>query len=60
MVASRSLPVSASAVARWSGSVGWTSGAVEMDRTIRFAATDWRDGVRFEADASILPAVEAA
>ena len=23
---------------------GWTSGVVEMDRTIRFAAADWRDG----------------
>jgi hypothetical protein len=23
---------------------GWTSGAVEMDRAIRFAAADWRDG----------------
>ncbi|MGJ5178783.1 hypothetical protein ACQR16_27845 [Bradyrhizobium oligotrophicum] len=23
---------------------GWTAGTVEMDRTIRFAATDWRDG----------------
>jgi len=25
---------------------GWTSGGVEMDRTIRFAAGDWRDGDR--------------
>lgn len=25
---------------------GWTSGAVEMDRTIRFAAADWRAGDR--------------
>src|SRR5712672_2815022 len=25
---------------------GWTSGSVEMDRTIRFAAGDWRDGDR--------------
>jgi hypothetical protein len=23
---------------------GWTSGVVEMDRTIRFSAADWRDG----------------
>jgi len=23
---------------------GWTAGAVEMDRTIRFPAADWRDG----------------
>lgn len=23
---------------------GWTSGAVDMERTIRFAANDWRDG----------------
>ncbi len=23
---------------------GWTSGVMEMDRTIRFAAADWRDG----------------
>ncbi|MDP1585412.1 MAG: hypothetical protein Q8M18_18490 [Bradyrhizobium sp.] len=23
---------------------GWTSGIVEMDRTIRFSAADWRDG----------------
>jgi hypothetical protein len=25
-------------------SAGWTSGVVDMDRTIRFAAADWRDG----------------
>lgn len=25
---------------------GWTSGSVEMDRTIRFAAGEWRDGDR--------------
>ena len=25
---------------------GWTSGVVEMDRSIRFAAADWRDGDR--------------
>jgi hypothetical protein len=24
--------------------VGWTSGAIDMDRTLRFAAADWRDG----------------
>ena len=29
---------------------GWTSGAVEMDRTIRFAATDWRDGDKINKD----------
>ena len=23
---------------------GWTSGSIEMDRTIRFAAAEWRDG----------------
>ncbi|WP_213288104.1 hypothetical protein [Bradyrhizobium sp. sGM-13] len=23
---------------------GWTSGSIEMDRSIRFAAADWRDG----------------
>jgi len=30
----------------WPGVVaaGWTSGVVEMDRSIRFAAADWRDG----------------
>ena len=30
--------------------VGWTSGAVEMDRTIRFAAADWRDGDKINRD----------
>jgi hypothetical protein len=29
---------------------GWTSGIVEMDRTIRFAAADWRDGDRLDRD----------
>ena len=29
---------------------GWTSGIVEMDRTIRFAAADWRDGDRLNRD----------
>jgi hypothetical protein len=29
---------------------GWTSGVVEMDRTIRFAAVDWRDGDRVNKD----------
>jgi hypothetical protein len=29
---------------------GWTSGSVEMDRTIRFAAADWRDGDRLNRD----------
>jgi hypothetical protein len=30
--------------------VGWTTGAVEMDRTIRFAAADWRDGDKINKD----------
>jgi hypothetical protein len=30
--------------------VGWTSGIVEMDRTIRFSAADWRDGDRLSKD----------
>ena len=30
--------------------VGWTTGAVEMDRTIRFAAADWRDGDKLNRD----------
>jgi hypothetical protein len=30
--------------------VGWTTGAVEMDRTIRIAAADWRDGDRINKD----------
>ncbi|MBR0937639.1 hypothetical protein [Bradyrhizobium jicamae] len=29
---------------------GWTSGVVEMDRTIRFAAADWRDGDKINRD----------
>jgi hypothetical protein len=29
---------------------GWTSGAVEMDRAIRFAAADWRDGDKVNRD----------
>jgi hypothetical protein len=29
---------------------GWTNGSVEMDRTIRFAATGWRDGDRVNRD----------
>jgi hypothetical protein len=29
---------------------GWTSGAVEMDRTIRFAAAEWRDGDKINRD----------
>ena len=29
---------------------GWTSGSVEMDRTIRFAAADWRDGDKVNRD----------
>src|SRR5436305_432289 len=29
---------------------GWTSGSVEMDRTIRFAAADWRDGDKVRRD----------
>ena len=30
--------------------VGWTSGIVEMDRTIRFPAADWREGDRLNRD----------
>jgi hypothetical protein len=30
--------------------VGWTSGAVEMDRTIRFAAAEWREGDKINRD----------
>ena len=30
--------------------VGWTTGMVEMDRTIRFAAADWRDGDKLNRD----------
>ena len=29
---------------------GWTTGVVEMERTIRFAAADWRDGDRLNRD----------
>ena len=29
---------------------GWASGSVEMDRTIRFAAADWRDGDKVNKD----------
>jgi hypothetical protein len=36
----------------WPGVVaaGWTSGVVEMERTIRFSAADWRDGDRLNKD----------
>jgi hypothetical protein len=30
--------------------VGWTSGLVDMERTIRFAAAEWRDGDRVNRD----------
>jgi hypothetical protein len=29
---------------------GWTSGLVDMDRTLRFSAADWRDGDRINKD----------
>jgi hypothetical protein len=29
---------------------GWTTGIVEMDRTLRFAAPDWRDGDKINKD----------
>jgi hypothetical protein len=29
---------------------GWTSGVVDMDRSIRFAAADWRDGDKLNRD----------
>ena len=29
---------------------GWTSGVMEMDRTIRFPAADWRDGDKINRD----------
>ena len=29
---------------------GWTAGMTEMDRTIRFAAADWRDGDKINRD----------
>lgn len=31
-------------------SAGWTSGLVDMDRTIRFAASGWRDGTNLNRD----------
>ena len=31
-------------------SAGWTTGIVDMERTIRFAAADWRDGDRLNKD----------
>jgi len=31
-------------------SAGWTSGVVEMDRSVRFAAADWRDGDKLNKD----------
>jgi hypothetical protein len=32
---------------------GWTSGVVEMERSIRFAAADWRDGDKLKLAAKI-------
>ena len=32
------------------GRAGWTSGVVEMERTIRFAAAEWRDGDTLNKD----------
>ena len=29
---------------------GWTSGIVDMERTIRFPAADWRDGDKLNKD----------
>ncbi|MGO4712393.1 hypothetical protein [Bradyrhizobium sp. 2TAF24] len=29
---------------------GWTSGKLDMERTVRFAATDWRDGGRLDRE----------
>jgi hypothetical protein len=29
---------------------GWTTGIVDMDRTIRFSAADWRDGDKINKD----------
>src|SRR6202011_278101 len=29
---------------------GWTSGSVEMDRAVRFAAAEWRDGDKINKD----------
>lgn len=37
---------------------GWTSGAIEMDRAIRFAASEWRDGDKINKD-KIASAVSA-
>jgi hypothetical protein len=31
-------------------SAGWTGGAVDLERTIRFAAAEWRDGDRLNRD----------
>lgn len=31
-------------------SAGWTSGAIDMERTIRFAAAEWRDGEKINRD----------
>jgi hypothetical protein len=31
-------------------SAGWTTGVLDMERTIRFAAADWRDGDRVNKD----------
>jgi len=31
-------------------SAGWTTGSIEMDRTIRFAAGEWRDGDKVNKD----------
>ncbi|MGJ4941682.1 hypothetical protein ACQR1W_14000 [Bradyrhizobium sp. HKCCYLS1011] len=31
-------------------SAGWTAGAVEMDRALRFTAADWRDGDKINKD----------
>jgi hypothetical protein len=31
-------------------SAGWTSGVVEMERSIRFSAADWRDGDKLDRD----------
>jgi hypothetical protein len=31
-------------------SAGWTSGAVDLERTIRFVAAEWRDGDRLNRD----------
>lgn len=41
--------------------VGWTTGTVDMDRALRFAAADWRDGDKLNRDkiATTLAAVLA-